>query len=480
MSEDEDKVGKPKLSPPISTGIILTDTTNAELIAELFGDSIRYDHKRKRWLMWKDNYWEEDKNGGIYRLATEAARERHRRSVYITNLKERQRVADWAISSEQRGRLQSALVLLQNIKPIADSGEAWDLDPWLFAIKNGVLDLRTGQLRQGQPEDHITLHSDVVYDPKAQCPRWLQFLEEVFSGDIELIDYLWRLAGYSMSGVTSEQAYIICHGTGANGKGRFLSALRYVMGDYAYNAPFSTFELGNRPSIPNDLAALEKRRFVISSETSESTRLNEARLKSLSGEDPSTARYLYNELFTFKPVCKIWLAVNHKPQVRDDSYGFWRRVRLIPFMRQFKGVDADKNLDDKLQAEAPGILNWQIAGCLEWQKRELEPIPAIVTSATQEYQTESDPLAQFIDDRCSIGKAYTVQASELYKSYLNWTNDLGIPRRECLSSTAFGVRMGVRFKKVHSRWGTCYQGIKVKGDEGGITNNPVNIVPSNL
>jgi putative DNA primase/helicase len=461
MSEGKDKNSRPVFSPPISTNTILSDTTNAELMAELFGSIIRYDHKRGRWLLWKDNYWEEDKNGGIYRLAIEAARERHRRSIRITNLRERKRVADWAISSEQRGRLQSAVALLTNIKPIADSGEDWDSDPWLFACKNGILDLKTGQFRRGKPEDHITLHSDVVYDPKAQCPRWNQFLEEVFGGDTELIDYVWRLAGYSLTGITNEQVYMICHGTGANGKGRFLSALRYMMGDYAYNAPFSTFELTNRPSIPNDLAALEKRRFATSSETNESTRLNEARLKSLSGEDPSTARLLYNEFFTFIPVCKIWLAVNHKPRVQDDSYGFWRRVRLIPFPRQFKGADADKDLADKLQAEAPGILNWSVAGCLEWQKRGLEPIPTAVMSATEEYQAESDPLAQFVEERCTIGETYTVPASELYKSYQEWANSQGLSEKERLSSTSFGRRMGLRFKKQHGRQGTYYKGIKV-------------------
>jgi putative DNA primase/helicase len=480
MSKDKYKPKRPEPSPPISTNTILTDTTNAELIAKLFDDVIRYDHKRRRWLIWRDHYWEEDRNGGMYRLAIEAARERHKRSVKIANFDERKDVAKWAISSEQRPRLIAAIELLTNIKPVADNGENWDLDPLLFAVSNGVLDLRTGQLRAGQPEDRITLHSNVVYDPDAKCPRWLQFQDEVFCGDTELIDYVWRLAGYSMSGITKEQVFMICYGAGANGKSRFLSALSYVLGDYGYNAPFSAFEHKDRSSIPNDLAALEKRRFVVSSETNEGTQLNEARLKALSGEDPTTARYMYKEFFTFNPNCKIWLAVNHKPVVKDDSHGFWRRPRLIPFLRQFKSDEADKDLAYKLQAEAPGILNWLLVGWLEYQRRGLEPTPTIVLNATEDYKVESDPLAQFIVDRCLIEESHTVRASDLYTAYVNWAATQRLSERERLSGTAFGMRMKRRFTKVHDKQGTFYLGIKVHGDKDRPINTPASIVPSSF
>lgn len=452
----------------------LTDTSNAEWIAQLFGKRIRYDHMRGRWLLWHKHYWQEDENGRIYRVATKAARERYHHLTDIEDPEKRQKMAKWAIGSENRNRLEAAVALVKNIKPIADSGKDWDTNPWLFAVKNGVIDLQTGKLQSGRPEDRITLHSDVEYDVDAKCPRWLQFIDEVFSEDRDLIDYIWRLAGYSMSGVTNEQIYVLCYGSGANGKGRFLAAIRYVFGNYSYDAPFSTFELTNRPAIPNDLAALERRRFVTSSETNEGTRLNEARIKALSGEDPVTARYLHHEFFTFTPVCKVWLAVNHKPRVQDDSYGFWRRVRLIPFERQFKGEKDDKNLGRRLQAEAPGILNWLVAGCLEWQERGLDPIPAVISRATEAYQAESDALSQFLEDCCTVNPNATTKAGDLYKTYVKWAQEQGLSERERFTNNAFGRRMGNKFTKSHGEHGTRYHGIGLLTKNGsGYNSFPV-------
>lgn len=449
----------------------LTDTGNAERLAQLYGEKIRYDHLRGKWLWWRKHYWQEDKNGLVYRLVTKTIRRLYRRSVKIKNLDKRHKLAKWAIDSEQRFRLEAAVALARNIKPIADDGIDWDNNPWLFAVKNGVIDLKTGQFRKGFPEDRLRLHSDLKYDPDAQCPRWIQFLNEVFCDDDELVDYIWKLAGYSITGVTKEQVYAICYGKGANGKGRFFTALRYVLGSYSYNAPFSTFELVNRASIPNDLAALERRRFVTSSETNENTRLNEARLKSLSGEDAITARYLHQEFFTFIPVCKIWLAVNHKPRVQDDSYGFWRRVRLIPFEREFKGEDDDKDLGEKLQAEAQGILNWLIAGCLEWQQRGLEPTPIKIANATSEYEAESDPLNQFIEDCCLVKLEAIAKAGDLYSEYCAWAQEEGLRKTEILNSNRFGRRMSAKFNKSHSESGKRYHGIGILTEKRSVSNS---------
>jgi putative DNA primase/helicase len=294
----------------------------------------------------------------------------------------------------------------------------------------------------------------VPFDPQARCPRWEQFLTEVFN-DNELVDWLWRALGYCITGDTTEQCIFIGHGSGANGKGVFAGALHVAIGGYSYSAPFSTFELYDRASIPNDLAALEFKRFVTSSETNESTRLNEARIKAISGCDPITARYLREEFFTFWPHLKLWLFVNHRPKVVDDSFGFWRRVRLIPFIRQFTGNADDRRLGEKLRAEAPGILAWLVRGCLEWQKRGLDPVPDCVKVATQEYKEESDALAGFISDRGVQDANATIKASDLYNEYKNWTVEQGMREKEVLTSTAFGRRMRDKFSK-EKRGGTVY------------------------
>ena len=436
----------------------LTDTGNAMLLAGLFGDRLRYDHRRRRWLLWQHHRWEPDRDGEIARLVVVSAQKRYTDASNIEDLKERTRVANWSISSESRQKIEACTALARNFKPIADSGDNWDYDIWLLGVPNGIVDLKTGQLRAGRPEDRITMSTGVDFNPEAKCPRWERFLDEVF-GDPDLIDWLWRLLGYSITGDTSEQVIVMAHGGGANGKGVYSGTINYILGDYAYTAPFTTFELHQRSGIPNDLAALEFRRFVSSSETNDNTRLNEARVKAISGCDPITARYLHQEYFTFYPHLKLFLFVNHKPKVVDDSFGFWRRVRLIPFTRTFTGSADDRRLSEKLRAEASGILAWMVRGCLEWQKRGLGPIPKSVEAATSEYQQESDPLAEFVAEKCIERPETTIPASELYKAYQQWATAEGMVGREILTSTTFGRRLGERYQKDRRGGKILYQGI---------------------
>ena len=454
----------PSLKSAAPDNNILTDTTNAELIASLYGDQLRFDHRRRRWLLWAAHYWREDTTGEVYRLATAAARERYSRSVNIEDLDERRRVAKWSIDSEQRNRLESAVALAKNIQPIADSGETWDTDPWLLGMANGVVDLRGGKLRNGRPNDQITLTTGIEFDPEAKCPRWEQFLQEVI-GDSELINWLWRALGYSLTGDTREQCIFLCHGIGANGKTKLVEAIREAMGGYAYSSPFSTFERYQRASIPNDLAALEHKRLVTSSETNDNTRLNEARIKAISGGDPITARYLHAEYFTFMPHLKLWLFVNHRPKVMDDSHGFWRRVKLIPFTKQFTGEADDKRLGEVLRSEAPGILAWLVKGCLEWQQRGLDPAPRAVEVATEEYRAESDELGGFIIERCVERPGGRVRASELYNAYTGWAVEQGMKDKEILSTKAFGMRIGNKYHRDRGEEGVFYAGLSLNSGE---------------
>jgi putative DNA primase/helicase len=395
-----------------------TDVGNAELFAALFRDRLRFDHPRRRWLWYAEHWWTIDPDGGIMRLAKQATRSRLRNSATVGDDEGRKKEAEWALRSESLPRLQAMLMLAQSEKPLADDGSRWDSDPWLLGAANGVVDLRTGKLRPGKPSDQITLHTHIAFDPNTQSCRFDGFLEEIFDSDPDLISYVNRAVGYSFTGDTSEQCFFCCHGEGANGKTTLLNIIRYVIGDYACNLPFSAFELTARSTIPNDVATLPGRRFVTAIETDESARLNEARIKALTGGDPITARLLYRELFTFNPVAKFWLAFNRRPIVADDSHGFWRRVYLIPFNRQFDpGIESD--LPDKLRAEAAGILAWAVRGCLEWQKYGLNP-PASVVEATKAYCEESDPLRDFVPDRCILRPDAQVSTAALWEEYLSW------------------------------------------------------------
>jgi putative DNA primase/helicase len=433
-----------------------TDAGNAEFFAHQYKDQVRYDHGRGRWLLWKKDWWVEDRRDAVVQGAKMAARTRYRWLSHGLSKEDAEKEGDWASKSESRAHLEAMLKIAKSEPLLATTGAEWDGDPWLLGVGNGVLNLRTGKLRNGKRSDLITMHTDTVFDARAACPRWLSFLDQIFGGDRELIGYVQRAVGYCLTGDTTEQVIFLCHGSGANGKSTVLDVLRHVFGDYAYSLPFSTFELRARSSIPNDVAALPGRRFVTALETNESAPLNEARLKLLTGCDPVSARLLYQEFFTFTPTAKFWLATNHKPEVADDSPGFWRRIRLIPFVQQFVGDRADKNLISKLKAEASGILRWAVNGCLAWQRDGLGP-PAVVQAASQAYREENDPIGEFIGECCLVAPDASVSAADLWNSYLYWAPANGY---RPLGRNVFSARLeakGFRKKRVgHDRTWTWF------------------------
>jgi putative DNA primase/helicase len=437
-----------------------TDVGNAEMFSALYADRLRYDHKRGRWLIWKDGrWWVKDQTARAVAMAKQVARLR------LTQGGDNDKETKWALRSEARQRLEAMVELAKSETALADSGEGWDSDPWLLGVPNGVVDLRTGQLRGGKQSDKITLHSKIAFDPTAKAPRWERFINEIFDGNTELIEYVQRAVGYSITGDIGEQVVFLAFGSGANGKSTFVEMIRNVLGEQAYNLPFSAFELHNRSSIPNDIAALEGRRFTTAIETSESSRLNEARIKALTGSDPITARYLYGEFFTFVPTAKFWLVFNHFPQVMDDSEGFWRRVRVIPFERQFSKDNRDNKLLEKLKAEASGILNWAIEGARKWKEQGLDT-PAIVTQLSEQYRQESDVLAEFIEDCCELDPDASTTSGALWHEYLRWKQKQG--DEDVIDRTTFGRKLqarGCKKMRVGQERTRGWRGIRLKSDD---------------
>lgn len=438
-----------------------TDAGNAKLFALQHAGKVLYDWRRNRWLIWSGHHWAEDPNGAIHRLARDTAEFRYLWARKVEDLKARAQMSRWAIGSEQRNRLDATLALARSEDSLADRGDRWDADPYLLGCPNGVVRLDSGKVWPGAPHDRITLQVATDFDPSQTCRRWERFLREVFQNDEELIAFVHRAIGYSLTADTREQCLFICCGKGANGKTTLTRVLRHILGTYAADTPFTTLELRSRASIPNDVAALAGKRLVTASECSEASRLNEARVKALTGGDDVTARFMHCEWFTFRPVAKFWLSVNHKPRVRDDSEGFWRRVRLVPFLRQFKGEDDDRDLEAKLLAEAPGILAWAVRGCLSWKKVGLRA-PETVTKATSDYRAESDPLAEFLEESCVPAPGASVRASEFYSEYRQWAERQKMRDREQLSRTAFGTRMAERFERKKRNTGWLYHGIGLK------------------
>ena len=436
----------------------LTEAGAAERFVRLHGSAIRFDHRRNRWLVWRSHRWVPDADAAVTRLALDFARSWQREAIDLPDPDRRAAVVKFAIQLERRNTMHNVLALAKALKPVADSGEAWDADPYLLGVSNGVVELRTGLLRPGDPADRITMQTAASFDPSARCPRWERFVSEIVGGDAEMVPFLQRAIGYSLTGITTEQVLFVLYGTGANGKGSLTNTLNRVLADYGWNMPFATIEMQNRSGIPNDLAALMNRRFVSASETNDGARLNEARVKALTGCDPITARFLHGEFFTFEPVGKFWLSVNHKPIVRDDSFGFWRRLRLIPLTQRF---DVDPTLADVLQGEASGILNWCLAGCLTWQRDGLRP-PDLVLTATREYAEDSDPLAASLDEACEHDPNAAAGARELFEHYKTWAEKHGLGDRERMSATMFGRKMSERLTWTKGRRGKTYSGLSLR------------------
>jgi putative DNA primase/helicase len=442
----------------------LTDLGMAESLRDRYADRLRYDHQREQWLIWDGHFWRPDPDEGAFRTAYDHVRLFQRDATFVPDFLERKKYLDFGLAREKRGPLVAMLQQAAALKPLAVAGDDWDADPMLLGCPNGVVDLRTGTRRDGTREDRITLQAGVPYE-HAECPRWWQFLSEVFEGDVELIDYLWRAIGYSLTGDMREQCFFVAYGAGSNGKSLLLDTLETVFGTYGHRADMRMFAGTGQESNSFANADFRGKRLIFAAEVRPNSRMNEHVIKHLTGGESLRAEYKYGRSFTIRPVGKIWLGVNHRPKVTDDSFGFWRRVRLIPFLRTFTGAAEDRRLRDKLRAEAPGILAWAIQGCLEWQARGLV-VPAVVQEATQEYRQGEDPLADFFASRVVTGPEATdavVLVPTLYAAYREWATVQGIGDREKISARSFGALLRARgFEKVSMGGVMAFRGLTLE------------------
>jgi len=410
-----------------------SDSGNAELFAFLYRDSVRFDHKQGRWLLWENDRWAEDKQDKVRGLMKQAARRRHELVLDLGESDERTRQIKWALQSESRYAIDAALELAKSERNVTDDGEKWDAGPMLLGVANGVVDLTTGQFRTATQGDFITKLSPVAFEANAECPRFKQFLKEIFDGDPERIHYIQKVVGYTLTGSVEEHCLFACFGSGRNGKSTLLEVLLHIMGDYGVDLSFSTLETTHQIG---EGANLPGARFAKAVEIREGRRLDEARVKSWTGGDTISVRPLYQNAFSFSPTHKLWLAFNHKPVVADNSPAIWNRIHLIPFERKFEKQAADKKLLPALKAEAPGILNWAIEGCLLWQTEGLT-VPTAVEDATRQYEQESDPVGPFLAECCEQSPEYHITKRELWKSYQGWS-------AEPISQKAFAEKLRSR------------------------------------
>lgn len=417
--------------PPAMTGLSaadaqffidanMTDAGNAECLIKLYADELRYCGAMPGgWLRWSGQHWRVDHLGQNKQFALNTARTRDMAAVFEPDPDKKKRLRTFAMQSENVARIDAMLTSASTMPALATDIKQYDADPMLAATSAGTLDLNTGQLIPASRDHYMTMQLGVAPDPQATAPLWERFMDQVFAGDQDLIKYVQRAIGYSLTGDTRAQCLFLCHGNGSNGKSVMLRIIAALAGDYGGNAGFETFEASQRSGVGEYLAILRGKRFVTIIETEEDRRLAEAKVKLVSDGSDITCRFLHANPFTFRPVCKIWFAMNHKPVIRGTDYGIWRRVKMIPFLQKFEGAQLDDTLESKLLAELPGILNWALEGLAEWRKSGLGSCAAI-DAATKQYKAESDVIQRWFEEEVEENPVGEMTTEAGYKNFQDW------------------------------------------------------------
>lgn len=458
----------PAPQPKARPSYPLTDTGNAERLAHLYGRKIRYSYSQKRWYTWTGKLWLPDAQAEVERYAKSTARYIHVEAATCKDDTTYKALTAWIKASESKAGRMAMLTLATSEPGIEVKAEELDRDPWLLNCQNGVVDLRTGELLAHDPARLITKIVPVAYDAAVECPLFERFLSQVFAGDSELMRFVKRAVGYSLTGSTRERVLLVCHGSGKNGKTTLLRLLRDLLADYGLRIATSTLMLQKRNAgaATPDVVALRGARFVYASETEQGHKLAESFIKDLTGSDPLSGRALYQGQTEFTPQCKVWLATNHKPAIRGTDNAVWDRIRLIPFLVRFEGSADDKELPEKLRAEWPGILRWAVEGCLEWQRDGLG-LPPAVKKATEAYRAEQDVLTGFLDE-CTVSESGAkVTAKDIYSAYTAWAEANG---EKAESQKAFGGYLVERgYEHEPKRAGYVWYGLRLRKSD-----DPVN------
>lgn len=459
---------QPMIQPPLRKDVPvlldqhLNDHGNAERLIAISGNDLRYCHDFKKWLVWDGRRWEIDQTGKARKLAIDAMVEFFRQADASGN----DLAAKFARASLDNRRVRDALAMAEPQLAIRPS--ELDAKPHLLNCQNGTVDLSTSELRPHERGDYITKLVHFSYRPEAKCPRWDTFLDEVMGGGPDasegaleraqrLVEYLQRALGYSLTGVTSEKAVFVLFGEGDNGKSTMLTAFREIIDEYSVLLQADTLmarqESNNTQA---DLADLRGARFAQTSETEEGQRLSRSKLKRITqGMGKIKAARKYENMIEFIETHKLWMDTNRKPVIRDaDDKATFNRLHPIPFTVRIPPDRIDRTLPAKLEQEAEGILVWAIIGAQRWYTGGLGRPPE-VDAARQEWQSESDKLGRFIEERCIDGDSLRVRTSDLYAAYRSWAEQAG--EKNLLSSSDFHAKVQSRgLQKKHTERGDFY------------------------
>lgn len=497
------KNSTPKSPDQYATREDHTDTGNANLLARLTDGDLRYVPERRLWLWWDGNRWIADLHGSLaHAAALRVARHYHNKAAKLM-----QDAADPAHDGEGRKKLEKAIEALRkwekqcrnrrtidNMLATAAKDSRFhvlaselDRDPWLLGVENGVVDLRTGQLRATARDEFVTKRAPIAFNPEAKAPRWSGFIEEItgapgdgagFTPRPALAAYLQRALGYSLTGSVAEQKMFICIGAGSNGKNVLLDMFQWAAGEHCQTIPpeaLMATRHDNDAERPSPTAAsLAGARSAISSESKDGQKLDVALVKRHTGGGYMTARLMRENTFRFEITHKLWLMTNHRPALDHLDDAMRGRLHMIPFDRRWNRPghperdpnlpDGDKDLVGKLKAEAEGVLAWLVAGAVAYVRDGIEP-PAEVVRMTRDYFNDQDALGKWLEEHEACDPKAGELAGALFEAFTNWCHHEGLMDFRPSNQTAFSLELQKRgYEKRKGKDGARY-GLRIRAND---------------
>ena len=410
------KSGKPNLN----------HSTMAQLMKSRFGDRLRFDAQSRKWHIWNGKRFQKDEIGEIYDYAKSTCKYVYDRALEMAkndnNPKDLFGIANYAISAQNAKNIEDIIKMASKEKGIRIAHNDFDRNEFLFNLQNGTYDLEQDMFRGHLKSDNLTKIVDYEYNADAECPFWEQALEMIFNDDTKKIRFLQRFIGHCLTGSVDEQCLLFFYGKGKNGKSTITSLLEMMFGDYFRKAPADMLMFHTGTRISNDIASIAGTRLVVCDEVQDGIRLDEARVKNLTGGDSITARFLYHESFTFQPTHKLIMFGNHRPNIHGTDDGIWRRMVVVPFnveIPEEKRIPMGK-IKEILKNELSGIFNWALKGYRKYKSiGKLNP-PKSIRDASFMYRIDSDTTRQFLSQCCIESKLLKVKCKELYEEYRDW------------------------------------------------------------
>ncbi|MCF7920579.1 MAG: DUF5906 domain-containing protein [Candidatus Cloacimonetes bacterium] len=392
-----------------------------QIVEQGYFNNLVYLHQacdQGKWYFFDDSIWREDIDKQHERTLKQIYRENTSKNPgdpeYIRNCEKLSDSTKW----------NNLLRIMRTEPEISRVQEDFDQNQNLLNLRNGTLDLSTGEFRKNRADDMLTMQMNVKYDPKAQCPRWLSFLDEVFCGEQEVIDYIQRYIGYGISSSTEEQCFLFLFGEGMNGKSVFTETLITMMGDYGVKSNNMAISEAKGSSAKDRKEQIKadwiNKRMVFFCETGMEMRLDEAAIKEMTGNNTLGYRKLYKDFKTFKATQKFILEGNYLPKIKGLDLGMWRRVNIVRFGRTFVAEEIDRDLLSKLEKELDGIFNWVLEGYFKWKANGLGTAPASMLIELKKYHTEMDILGQFIEECLQDSPDSFAETNEMYSAYSQW------------------------------------------------------------